>query len=53
MTINNIIEHDVIFASMVTGYNVYRSSKKNYVSDMTIFVAYGILREGKSGDMIK
>lgn len=50
MTISDIIEHDVIFASMVTGYKVYQSSPNNSVSGTTIYVAYQILKEDKLYD---
>lgn len=51
ITINNIIEHDVPFALMVTGYKVYQSSRHNFVSSMTTFATYKILKEGKRYDL--
>lgn len=47
MTISDIIEYDVRFASMVAGYKVYQSSRANIVSDIEIYVAYQILKENK------
>lgn len=44
MTINDILEYDVKFASMVIGYKVYYSSKDNYVFKKTIYVAYEMIR---------
>lgn len=51
MTISDIIEYDVRFASMVTSYKVYQSSRDNSVSGMTIYVAYQILKEDKLYDL--
>lgn len=51
MTISDIIEHDVIFASMVTGYKMYQSSKANLVFRIAIYVAYQILKEKKLYDL--
>lgn len=45
MTISDIIEHDVKFASMVTGYKVYQSSRQNSVSDTAIFATYQMLED--------
>lgn len=45
MTINDIIEQDVRFASMVMGYKIYHSSRDNLISDTTIYDAYQILKE--------
>lgn len=51
MTINDIVEHDVRFSSMVTGYKVYQSSRQNYVSSTAIFAAYEMLKEDKGYDL--
>lgn len=40
MTINDIIELDVKFASMVIEDKVYHSSWENSISDSAIYVAY-------------
>lgn len=50
MTISDIIEHDVRFASMVTGYKIYQSSRQNFVSDTAIFATYQTLKEDKRYD---
>lgn len=47
MTISDIIEHYVRFASMVMGYKIYHSSQDNSVSGMTIYAAYQMLKEDK------
>lgn len=45
MTINNILDHDVKFASMIIGYKVYQSSKLNFVFATMICVAYQMVKE--------
>lgn len=51
LTINDIIEHNVRFASMVTGYKIYQSSRQNSIFGMTIFATYEILKEGTRYDL--
>lgn len=51
MTISDIVEYDVRFISMVMGYKVYISGKLNSVSNMTIYVAYQIIKEDKLYDL--
>lgn len=53
MTINDILEHDIRFASMVIGYRIYYSSRKNFVSGTAIYVAYEMMRENKKYDLCK
>lgn len=43
MTINEILEHDVKFASMMVGYKVYHSSRHNSISETTIYSIYQML----------
>jgi len=40
MTINDITNPAVKFASMVIGYKIYHSNMENLVSGTTIYVAY-------------
>lgn len=40
MKINDIIEVDVIFYSMVIGYKIYHSNRDNSVSNNAIYAAY-------------
>lgn len=40
MKIEDIIEVDVKFASMIIGYKIYHSSWDNSISGTTIYVAY-------------
>lgn len=40
MTINDILENDVNFISMVVCYKVYQSSRYNFVSGTAIYSAY-------------
>ncbi|XP_059067907.1 uncharacterized protein LOC131858628 [Cryptomeria japonica] len=47
MTVNDIVENDVRFASMLVGYKVYQSNKKNLVFGTAIFTAYQMLKENK------
>lgn len=51
MTISDIIEYDVRFASMVMSYKVYQSSRAYSVFDTAIYVAYQILKENKLYDL--
>lgn len=51
MTINNTLEHDIRFASMVIGYKIYFSSKENYVFCTIIYTAYELMRETKKYDL--
>lgn len=51
MTIHDILEHDVKFASMVVGYKVYQSSKQNFVFGTTIYTTYQMLKEDKRYDL--
>jgi len=51
MTINEIIDPDVRFASMVNGYKIYHPSRENSVSGMTIYVAYQMLKENVDYDL--
>lgn len=51
MTISDIVEYDVRFASMVTGYKVYQSSRDNSVSSMAICATYSIIKEDKLYDL--
>lgn len=40
MTIDEILEDDIRFASMVIGYKIYYSSQMNPVSDTAIYATY-------------
>lgn len=51
MTINDILEKDVKFASIVVGYKVYQSSMYNFVSGTTIYFSYHMLNEEKRYDL--
>lgn len=51
MTISDIIEYDVIFASMVMRYKVYQSSRANSISGTTIYATYQIIKEDKLYDL--
>lgn len=51
MTISDIIEYDVRFASMVIGYKVYQSSRANSVYGMAIYATYQIQKEKKLYDL--
>lgn len=51
MTINDILEQDFRFASMVIGYKIYFSSRENYVSGTSIYIAYEMMRENKKYDL--
>lgn len=51
MTINDILEHDIKFASMVFGYKIYYSSRENFIYGTTIYAAYEMMRENKKYDL--
>lgn len=51
MTINNIMDHDVKFSSMVVVYKVYQSTRQNFVSGTTIYFVYLMLKEDKRYDL--
>lgn len=51
MTISDIIEYDVRFASMIIVYKIYQSSRANSVSSTTIYATYQILKENKLYDL--
>lgn len=51
MTINDILEYDVKFASMVIGYRIYYSNRDNFVSKIAIYVVYEIIKENKKYDL--
>lgn len=51
MTINDILQHDVTFASMVVGYKVYQTSRQNSVSGSTIYTTYQMLKDGMRYDL--
>lgn len=51
MTINDIIETDVKFSSMVVKYKVYHSNQENSVFNIAIYVAYQMVKENKDHDM--
>lgn len=51
MTINDILMHDIKFASMVIEYMIYHSSYKNFVSGTAIYAAYEMIKENKKYDL--
>lgn len=51
MTINDILEHDVRFDSMVIGYKSYNSNKENSVSEIAIYAVYEMIWENKKYDL--
>lgn len=51
MTIKYIAEVDVKFASMVIGYKIYHSSRDNFVSGMTIYAAYEMVKQNAKYDL--
>lgn len=51
MTINDILENNVNFASMVAVYKVYQSSRYNSVSGTAIYSAYQMLKDDKRYDL--
>lgn len=51
MTIDDILEDGIHFASMVIGYKIYYSSQKNFVSGTTVYTAYEMPRENKKYDL--
>lgn len=51
MTINDILKHDVRFASMVVVYKVYQSSRENSVSGTTIYTTYQMLKDDMRYDL--
>lgn len=51
MTINDILEYDVKFASMVIGYKIYHSSQENSVSSTAIYAAYEMVKKNKEYDL--
>jgi len=51
MTINDIIELNVKFASMVIGYKIYHLRRENFISGTTIYVAYKMLKENVDYDL--
>lgn len=46
-----MIEYDVRFSSMVKGYKVYLSNRKNSISDTVIYATYQLLKEDKKYDL--
>lgn len=53
MTIDDILEDDIRFASMMIGYNIYYSSQMKFVSGTAIYVTYDMLRENNKYDLCK
>lgn len=51
MTINDILEHDVRFSSMMTRYKIYSSSRENSVSSTAIYATYEMVKEKKKYDL--
>lgn len=51
MTINDILEYDVKFSSMVIGYKTYHSSQENSVSGTIIYASYEMIKENKGYDL--
>lgn len=51
MKIDHILEHDVIFASMIIGYKFSQSSRLNYVFGVTIYAAYQMVKEDMQYDL--
>lgn len=51
MTIDDILEHDVRFASMIIGYKVYHSRRLNFVSGTTIYATYQMVKEDMQYDL--
>lgn len=51
MTIDDILENDVRFSSIIIGYKVYQSSILNSVSEITIYAAYQIVKEDMQYDL--
>lgn len=48
MTIKDILEYDIRFASMVIGYKIYYSNKENSFFSTTIYDAYEMMRKNKT-----
>lgn len=51
MTVNDILENDVKFSSMVVRYKVYQSSRYNSIFGTTIYFIYKMLKEDKRYDL--
>lgn len=51
ITIDDILENDVRFASMLVSYKVYQSSRRNSVSRTLIYSAYQMLKDDKRYDL--
>lgn len=49
--INDILEYDVIFSSMVIGYKIYHSRQENSVFGNTIHAPYGMIKENIEYDL--
>jgi len=51
MTVEDITEPDVKFASMIIGYKIYHSSRENSVPGTAIYTAYQMLKENADYDL--
>jgi len=51
MTIEDITDLDIKFASMIIGYKIYHSSRENSVSGTAVYTAYEMLRKNVDYDL--
>lgn len=51
MTIDDILENDIRFASMVIGYKIYYSRKINSIFGIAIYATHEMLKENKKYDL--
>lgn len=51
MTIDDILENEVKFSSMIIGYKVYQSSRLNSVSGTAIYASYQMVKEDMQYDL--
>jgi len=51
MTIDDISDPDVKFASMIIGYKIYHSSRENSIPGTAIYTAYEMLRKNADYDL--